>query len=100
MKEYYKIDNISVLKNAVFWESQLSVIVESIYNSYSRLWRANLDADLKFGSVKNKIRERHYIIKYLIDNQNFDTEESKSNSKSLYNFFITYSEQKDNANLK
>ena len=77
MKEYYKTDNISVLKNAAFWESQLSIIVESIYNSYSRLWRVNLDADLKFESVKNKIRERHYIIKYLIDNQNFDTEESK-----------------------
>ena len=48
MKEYYKTDNISVLKNAAFWESQLSIIVESIYNSYSRLWRVNLDADLKF----------------------------------------------------
>ena len=89
-----------MLKNSAFWESQLSIIVESIYNSYSRLWRANLDADLKFGSVKNKISEIHYIIKYLIYNQNFDTEKSKSNSKSLYNFFIAYSEQKDNVNLK
>ena len=41
----------------------------------------NLDADLKFGSAKNKIRERHNIIKYLIDNQNFDTVESKKQPK-------------------
>ena len=30
MKDYYKTDNISVLKNSAFWESQLSIIVESI----------------------------------------------------------------------
>ena len=52
-----------MLKNSAFWEFQLSIIAESIYSSYSRLWKVNLDSDLKFGSVKNKIRERHNIIK-------------------------------------
>ena len=99
-KDIIKTDNISVLKNTAFWESQLSIIAESIYSSYSRLWKVNLDSDLKFGSVKNKIRERHNIIKYLIDNQNLDTVESKSYSKSLYNFLKTYSEQKDDTNLE
>ena len=89
-----------MLKFSAFLESQLSIIDESIYSSYSRLWKVNLDSDLKFGSVKNKIRERHNIIKYLIDNQNLDTFESKSYSKSLYNFLKTYCDQKDDTNLE
>ena len=87
-----------MLKNSAFWESQFSIITESIYSSYLRLWIVNLDADLKFGSVK--ISEKHNIIKYLIHNQNLDTVESKSYSKSLYNFLKTYNEQKDDTNLE
>ena len=64
-KDIIKTDNISVLKNSAFWEFQLSIIAESINSSYSRLWKVNLDSDLKLWSVKNKIRERHNIIKLI-----------------------------------
>ena len=82
-KDIIKTANISALKISAFLESQLPIIAESIYSSYSRLWKVNLDSDLKLGSVKNKIRERYNIIKYLIYNKNLDTVESKSYSKSL-----------------
>ena len=54
-------DYKSVLKISAFWESQLSIIIEIIYSNFRRHWQVNLNADLKFGSIKNKIKERHNI---------------------------------------
>ena len=45
-------------------------------------------------------KEWQNIIKYLINNQNLDTVESKRYSKSIYNLLKIYSEQKDDANLE
>ena len=67
-----------MLKNSAFWESQFSIIAKSIYSSYSGLWKVNLDTNLKFESVKNKIKDSHNIIKYLINYQNLDSVESKA----------------------
>ena len=78
-------ENTSNLQNIISWDSQLSIIAESIYGSYSLLWRIIKGKDTKCEYIRNKIQERHNTIKYLIENSHLDTIESKT-----YSIFFEY----------